>query len=129
MLDHRLRCRRESGRGVLTQPAMFVHQRHRAVPGVEAACAQHQRMRRRINDGQIDQGRYVMPRALQDIGADDRHIAERPVVVVLVSDLIVGNQRHQVDAIEPLHTLEAGKAAPALQIVVGDHDDLRDELT
>jgi len=49
VLDHLLRRCGESGRGVFTQSAMFAHQRYGAVPGIEAACAQHQRMRRRIN--------------------------------------------------------------------------------
>jgi len=55
VFDHLLRRHGESVAGGFAQAARLVDQRHIAVPVVEAAGAQHQRMRGRIDHGQVHQ--------------------------------------------------------------------------
>ena len=69
-----------------------------------------------------------MARAFEHVRADDGQVAQGPAVFIFVRDLIVGDQRHQVDAIEALHAFEALEAALAAQVVVGNHDDLGNEF-
>jgi len=99
-----------------------------ATAAVGAACAQDQRLRHRIDDREVDERRDIVMVALEHVRADDRQVAERPFVLVQVLDLVVRDQRHDVDRVQALHALQAGEAAVVAQVVVGDRDDLRDEL-
>ena len=76
VFDHLLSGGIESAPSCVPQFDAFSHQGHVSVSGIGSACAQHQGMRSRINDGQIDQSRYIVPRALQDVGADDGQVAQ-----------------------------------------------------
>lgn len=43
-------------------------------------------------------------------------------------DLVVRDQRHDVDRVQALHTLQSREARVGAQVIVGDRDDLGDEL-
>src|ERR1700688_3466676 len=43
--------------------------------------------------------------------------------------LVIGNQRHKVDTVETLHPGQSFEARLAAQIVVGNDNDVGDELT
>jgi hypothetical protein len=50
------------------------------------------------------------------------------MVVVFVRDLVIRDQRHEVDSVQALHALETFKAASSLQVIVGNDHDLCDEF-
>jgi hypothetical protein len=71
VLDHLLCCGIKSAPCCVPQLDAFTHERRVAVSGIESARPQDQGMRRRVDDGQIDQRRDVVTRAFQYICADD----------------------------------------------------------
>jgi hypothetical protein len=66
--------------------------------------------------------------ALEHVGTDDRQVAERPVVLIHVGDLVVRDQRHDVDGVQALHALQPFEAAAVAQVVIRDRHDLGHEL-
>lgn len=95
---------------------------------VGSSGAQHQRARRRIDDREIHERSDVVAAAFEQVCADDGEITHRKRVLILVRDLVIGNERHDVYVVEALHAFETGKAALVAQVIIGNHDDVAHEL-
>ncbi len=127
MVDHLRRGGCEPVDTCVSRDALFLSQSRGAVTRVRTAGPEHQRARGRIDYRQVNECRDVVLGPVQDIGSQDREIAQRPVVVIDMSHLIVGHERHQIDAIQPLHARQSLESGVAGQVIVGNDDDLRDE--
>lgn len=82
-----------------------------------------------MDNGKVHQCAGVVTAAFEYVSADNRQVAERPLVVVEVGDLIIGDECHQIDVVQALYSFEAGESAAAVQVVVRNHHDFTDELS
>jgi hypothetical protein len=68
-----------------------------------------------------------VPVSLQYIRPDYREITERPLVRLSIGHLVIGHQRHDIDVVEALNTLQSLETAGAIQVVVRHDLNVTDE--